>query len=220
MITGLIFDVDGTILDSMPIWDRAGERYLAQFGIEAEPGLNRILFPMSMEEGASYLQRTYKLQRSVQEIVEGINQMIRDFYAWEVQPKEGALELMRELKKQHIKMAAATATDRCVAEPALRRIGMLRELETVVTCSEIGASKNAPDIYEAARTYLGTERESTWVMEDSLNALKTARKAGFRTIGVYDAASRKEQEQIRMEADIYCKDLCDRRTLIQKLQSF
>lgn len=220
MIAGIIFDVDGTLLDSMPIWDHAGERYLRSLGIEAAPDLGNVLFPMSMREGASYMKREYGLSFSITEIIKGVNDTIRSFYACEAKPKEGVLEFLRELKCHHVKMTAATSTDRCVIEPALERTGILRELEGLFTCSEIGVGKEKPDIYEAARQCMGTDVSSTWVAEDALHALRTARSAGFGTIGVYDASSQSQQEEIRLEADIYRMDLRDGSALFQELQAF
>lgn len=220
MIAGIIFDVDGTLLDSMSIWNHAGERYLRSLDIEAAPDLGNVLFPMSMKEGASYMKREYGLPFSITEIIKGVNDTIRSFYAFEAEPKEGVLEFLKELKCHHVKMTAATSTDRCVIEPALERMGILRKLEGIFTCSEIGVGKESPDIYEAARLYMGTDISSTWVVEDALYALKTARSAGFGTIGVYDASSQSQQEEIRLEADIYRRDLRDGNTLFQELQAF
>ena len=80
MNKGAIFDVDGTLLDSMPIWDDASERFLAGLGVKAEPGLSEIMFRMSLDEGAAYLKSTYELALSEQEIKDGILGVIRDFY--------------------------------------------------------------------------------------------------------------------------------------------
>lgn len=220
MITGIIFDVDGTLLDSMSIWNHAGERYLRSLGIEAAPDLGNVLFPMSMKDGASYMKREYGLPFSIPEIIKGVNDTISSFYASEAEPKEGVLEFLRELKCRHVKVTAATSTDRCVIEPALERTGILKELEGLFTCSEIGAGKEKPDIYEAARLCMGTDVSSTWVVEDALHALKTARSAGFGTIGVYDSSSQSRQEEIRLEADIYRVNFHDGSALFQELQVF
>ena len=80
MIEGAIFDVDGTILDSMPMWDNIGRIYLQQKGIEAEPNLNRVMFTMTMPEAADYLKQKYALPRSPEEIITEINGMIQKFY--------------------------------------------------------------------------------------------------------------------------------------------
>ena len=83
MNKGAIFDVDGTLLDSMPIWDDASERFLSGLGVKAEPGLNEIMFRMSLDEGAAYLKSAYGLDLSEQEIKDGILGVIRDFYFYQ-----------------------------------------------------------------------------------------------------------------------------------------
>ena len=90
MIRGAIFDLDGVLLDSMAVWNDLGVRYLRKRGIEPEDGLGQILFSMSMEQGADYLKEQYHLPDTPQKILNGIEQMIQDFYFYEVQPKEGA----------------------------------------------------------------------------------------------------------------------------------
>ena len=102
-IRGAIFDLDGVLLDSMSVWNDLGVRYLKKRGIEPEDGLGQILFSMSMEQGADYLKEQYHLPDTPQEILNGIEQMIQDFYFYEVQPKEGAKELLQFLQKQNVK---------------------------------------------------------------------------------------------------------------------
>ena len=97
MIWGAIFDLDGVLLDSMGIWEDLGARYLRRLHITPEPGLNEVLFPMSMEQGAAYLKAHYPLQQSEAEICGGIAQMLKDYYAQEVPAKPGAAALLELL---------------------------------------------------------------------------------------------------------------------------
>ena len=207
MIKGVIFDIDGVLLDSMGIWDDLGARYLKSIGVEPEEGLNEILFSMSMEQGADYLKDHYHLQNTRQEILEGISQMIEDFYFHEVVPKRGARELLEFLKEKGIMMTAATSSPRNHVERALERNGMLGFIEKIFTNTEVGASKHSPEIYYQAAAYLGTEPDETLVFEDSLYALKTAKNAGFVTVGVYDEKGENDQEGVKNTGDHYIKVL-------------
>ena len=184
-IRGAIFDLDGVLLDSMSVWNDLGVRYLKKRGIEPKDGLGQILFSMSMEQGADYLKEQYHLPDTPQEILNGIEQMIQDFYFYEVQPKEGAKELLQFLQKQNVKMITATSSPREHVTKALQRIGLFDYLEQIYTTGEVGESKHSPLIYQLAAESLGTKPEETLVFEDSLYALKTAKKAGFRAIGGY-----------------------------------
>ncbi len=208
-IHGAIFDLDGVLLDSMAVWNDLGVRYLKKRGIEPEIGLSQILFSMSMEQGADYLKEQYHLTDTAQEILKGIEQMIQNFYFYEVQPKEGAKELLQFLQEQNVKMIAATSSPREHVTKALQRTGLLDYLQQIYTTGEVGVSKHEPLIYQLAAESLGTKPEETLVFEDSLYALKTAKKAGFRAIGVYDADGETDQDGVRQTGEIYLKSLSE-----------
>ena len=203
MIRGVIFDVDGVLLNSMPVWENLGEIYLERLGIEAEKGLGETLFAMSLEEGADYLIENYGLKQTPGEIIAGLNRELQDFYGRKVPLKEGVRGYLEEFRDRKIPMAIATSGDRANAEAALKRLKVLSYFRAVFTCSEIGSSKSHPDIYYAAALQLDTDPSDTWVFEDALHAIRTAKKAGFRTAGVYDRASGRDLAQIRDTADIY-----------------
>ena len=208
-ICGAIFDLDGVLLDSMAVWNDLGVRYLQKRGIQPEEGLSQILFSMSMEQGADYLKAEYQLSDTPQEILSGIEQMLRDFYFYEVQPKEGAKEVLQFLQKQNVKMIAATSSPREHVTKALQRNGLYDYLQQIYTTGEVGVSKHAPLIYQLAIESLGTKPEETLVFEDSLYALKTAKNAGFRAIGVYDADGETDQDGVRQTGELYLKSLTE-----------
>ena len=209
MIRGVIFDVDGVLLNSMPVWENLGEIYLEHLGIEAEKGLGETLFAMSLEEGADYLIENYGLKQTPGEIIAGLNREVQDFYGRKVPLKEGVRGYLQEFRDRKIPMAIATSGDRANAEAALKRLKVLSYFRAVFTCSEIGSSKSHPDIYYAAALQLDTDPSDTWVFEDALHAIRTAKKAGFRTARVYDRASGRDLAQIRDTADIYLPEFKD-----------
>ena len=209
MIRGVIFDVDGVLLNSMPVWENLGEIYLEHLGIEAEKGLGETLFAMSLEEGADYLIENYGLKQTPGEIIAGLNREVQDFYGRKVPLKEGVRGYLQEFRDRKIPMAIATSGDRANAEAALKRLKVISYFRAVFTCSEIGSSKSHPDIYYAAALQLDADPADTWVFEDALHAIRTAKKAGFRTAGVYDRASGRDLAQIRDTADIYLPEFKD-----------
>ena len=105
-------------------------------------------------------------------------------------------------------MCVATATDRPLVEAALKRTGIRGYFEEIFTCSETGCGKDRPYIYETAWTRLGTPRAATWVFEDALYAVKTARAAGFPVVGVFDRYERRTAEAARLSS-IYVQSLTE-----------
>ncbi len=209
MIKGAIFDVDGTLLDSMEIWEDVGIRYLNKIGIEAEPDLGTILFTMSLPEGAAYVKEHYHLPQEPDEIIQGVLGIISNYYE-EIAPlKPGVAEFLKELSKKDIRMTVATSNNKEEVEAAFKRTGLSSYFERIFTCEEVGAGKTKPDIYLEAAKYMGTKPEETIVFEDVLHAVRTAKKAGFLVVGLYDEASKTEQEQIQKEADWYCREISE-----------
>lgn len=209
MVKGVIFDVDGVLLNSMPVWENLGELYLNHLGIEAEKDLGTRLYTMSLEESAEYLIAEYHLDLTPEQVIAGINQEVKDFYAERVPLKEGVRQYLNEFRDRGIPMVIATTGDRKNAEAALKRLNVLRFFQGLFTCSEIGSGKNEPDIYYAAALQMDTDPGQTLVFEDALHAIRTAKKAGFRTVGVYDKANDRDLAQIWNTADIYLPEFKD-----------
>lgn len=202
-IGGVILDIDGTVLDSMPIWQDVGVRYLASQNVEAEPGLAEKVYAMSIPEAAEYVRVRYELKKSTEEIVQGIKDVVRDFYYDEVQLKAGAKEFLQKMAEEKIPVAAATASDEDHLEHAFERLGIRKYFARVFTCAQAGAGKQSPAVYDMAAEYLGKKPEELYVFEDALYAIRTAQKAGYHTVGIYDKESSKEQDVIRQEAEFY-----------------
>ena len=203
MIKAAIFDLDGVLLDSMGIWRDLGARYLRSRDREPEPGLNELLYTMSMEQGAEYLRDHYELTESTEDVMNGLKKMLEDFYYYEVSAKPGTLEMLSLLASSGIRMVLATSSPRLHVEHALKRLGLLHFFERIFTTGEVGVSKHEPKIYLLAAEHLQAKPEETAVLEDTFYALMTAKNAGFYTVGVYDVHSLSSQAEIRAEACEY-----------------
>lgn len=211
--TGAVFDMDGTLLDSMPIWDRVGMEYLAGLGIRARPDLPQRLLTMTMRQAAACFRADYGVALSEQAIIDGINARIESFYRDTAPAKDGVREILEALKQRGVKMCVATATDRPLAEAALRRTGLLAFFDFVLTCTEAGG-KDRPEIFVLAQKKLGAPREQTLVFEDALYAIRTAKRAGFPVAAVFDPSSRADQEEIRKTADFYVASFLDAKEVL------
>ena len=204
MLTGAIFDFDGTLLDSMFIWDTIGEDYLRTLGKEPHEDLKETFMTLTLEEAAEYYREHYKVTLSVTEIVDSINAMVEGIYRTKVTLKPGIMAYLRLLKERGVKMCVATVTDRYLVEDTLERLGILHYFSEIFTCAEVGYGKDKPIIYQKALEHLGTAKEETFVFEDSLFALETAKIDGFPTVGVYDMHESRQEEMKRL-ADCYVR---------------
>ena len=204
-IRGAIFDVDGTLLDSMFIWDTIGEAYLRSIGYQPKENLNETFKNMSLHQAARYYRTEYGVTLSIDEIMNGVNAMLERYYRFEVSLKPGVAELLAQLQASGVKLCIATATDRYLVEAALERCGVLSCFGAIFTCNEVGHGKDEPDIFEEALRFLGTEKAETVVFDDALYAVRTAKEAGFPVAVIYDSHE-KNQEGLRVLADFYIED--------------
>lgn len=205
MIKAAIFDIDGTVLDSMGIWDNMGVSYLESKGYKPEVTLNDRLKTMSLSQAAQCFIDEYGVPSTVEEICDEINEKIDGFYRYEAPLKPGVDVLLRKLKAAGVRLSIATATDDYLVEAALERCGVLDCFESLHTCTHVGCGKSRPLVYRAALERLDSEKSQTAVFEDAYYALQTAKADGFITVGVYDQYE-SNREAMKKLADFYIED--------------
>ena len=199
-----IFDMDGTLLDSMPTWRELGPTFLKEAGISATPEQDRMLHILADCDVIPYLREVCGLPWSQQEIIDQIIQRMETFYSSQVRPKPGLEKFLSILKMEGVWMYVATATHRRLTEKALKTAGIDHYFRGIVTSADAGNHKSeSADIYEMAMRRLQSNKRDTVVFEDALHAIETAKAAGFRVCGVYDDSAREDQEAIRRIADYY-----------------
>ena len=208
-LRGAIFDMDGTILDSMPLWDTLGEEYVRSLGLPVPPGLRQSLAPLSMRKTAEYLMRVCGVPGPAERIIADIDARASDFYRRIAPAKPGASQLLAALRARGTELALATATDRELAEAALQRTGLLPYFSHVLTCSEVGAGKDRPDIFLAALKALNCGKDEALVFEDAPHAVETAKAAGFAVAAVRDESAAGAEGALRALADLYLEELSD-----------
>lgn len=207
MIHGAIFDIDGVLLDSMGFWHDLGSRLLKKNNIAPKPETDNILYSMSMEQGAEYLEKNYFSYKCKEKILDEIKDMLKDFYFYEAAPKNGAEDMLKFFKSQNTDVVCATSSPREHVTRALERVGLAKYISKIYTTSEIGESKHSPKIYLEAASFLNTKPVETLVFEDSLYALKTAAEAKFYTIGVFDKYGNDDIKKIKACCSEFVEDL-------------
>lgn len=201
-MTGIIFDMDGTLLDSMGGWAGVGERYLQKHGLTPKGLFADSLVHVGQRGFAEHVREQYGVTDTVDAVVDEVHLLMGEFYQTVTAPREGLKDYLEALKAQGVRMCVATATARSLAVPTLERLGLLSFFEAVFVCGELHTDKTKPLIYDTARASLGTALEDTWVFEDALYAAKTAKAAGYRLCAVADAHEA-HQEAMSALADVY-----------------
>ncbi|MFQ9515606.1 MAG: HAD family hydrolase [Eubacterium sp.] len=217
MVKGIIFDADGTLLDSMMIWKDAGRLYLESLGYKVKENLEEIMFDMTMAEGAEYMKKNYGLKLMEDEIIHGVNSRVYDFYAEDVEPKTGVKEFLEYVYFKDIPMTIATSTDRLMIEAALKRTGFDKYIKKIFTTTEVGKGKSNPDIFIAAMKEMKSSADETWLFEDAAYSMETAKKIGLHTVGIYDFSSMNHQEEVKGLSDIYIKNWKQYPYVIEKM---
>ncbi len=209
MIKGVIFDIDGTLLDSMPLWNNLGERYLQKLGFTKEEteGLSQRISAIPFVEGIRYIKKAYTLNLAEERIREQLQEMIAKAYCDEVVLKAGVKEYLQFLKERGIPCILATAGDASLAAAALKRLKVWEEFQGLLLCEEFNTSKREAKIYFLAMERLSLSKpEEVLVFEDVLHAIKSAKQAGFQVCGILDEANREDWAMIQEVADFTAKD--------------
>ena len=158
MIKGAIFDVDGTLVDSMDMWNHCGVNYLKSRGITPEPGLSEKLATFPINVTGEYLREHYHIDRSAAEITKDLNDIALDFYMNRAERKPYVTELLDALSEAGVLMITATASDSGVVRRLLRRLGLEKYFSGIYSCEELGWDKMHPECYLKCLTILDTEK--------------------------------------------------------------
>lgn len=193
---GIIFDMDGTLIDSMSMWEKLDIEYLNNIGIIPEPNFHDIMRTLTIPLAAEYVCKNYNTDKTPDEIEKGFKELAGVYYRDIIPLKPGVYELVKHLNKMGYKLSVATANDILMSEACLKRLGIYEDMTTLVNCDMVGATKEKPDVFNLACERMGTLISESVVFEDSLHAMQTAALAGYTVVGVYEETQKDKWNEI------------------------
>lgn len=189
-IKAAIFDMDGTLVDSLGLWDvfweQFGSEYRNDKTFRPSAADDKAVRTIPLKDAMDLIHEHYQLGESGEELLELADRIIIEFYSRDVELKKGVREFLEYCKKKGVKMCVASATAPEHLALVLKHCEMESYFSEVFSCDTLGVGKDVPDVFLLAREHLGAKPEETWVFEDSLVAIETATKLGMPTVGIYD----------------------------------
>lgn len=208
-ICGAIFDMDGTLTDSMHVWNTIGSDFIKSLGKVPKDDLDRRFTSMSVYEAVGFMQVEYDIPGNRDEITDAIDKTVEKRYLEDVPLKEGVYDFLKDLYNKGIPMCLATASDEYLADAALTRLGIRKFFKGILTSRKVGVGKEKPDIFLASAELLGSAPENTAVFEDSVVALRTAKAAGFITAALYDKSFSYAWDEIKEISDVWSEKMTE-----------
>jgi len=198
---GCIFDLDGTLFDSMDIWDDIGPDSLKKRGLIPPPDYAQKVFKMSFAQSAAYTVERFGLPNTPEELMREWDEMAAHAYASEVRLKPGAHEYLLALREHGFKLGVATTLHRRIYRPALERHRLLELFDVLCGADEVATPKSGPEVFLLCAQGLGLKPDQCTVFEDLLMAIKSVKGTGMRVVGIWDNASAVDWEEIKKAAD-------------------
>jgi len=205
-IKAVIFDLDGTLVDSMWMWKQIDIEFLERYGFECPEELQRDVEGMSFTETAQYFKQRFHLKETIEEIKDIWVQMSIDKYRFEVPLKKGVREYLNHIKSRGIKAGIATSNGREMVDAVIGSLDIGNYFGVITTACEVAAGKPAPDIYLKVADTLGADPKDCLVFEDVPAGILAGKAAGMTVCAVDDEFSRHMEEEKRSLADYYIHD--------------
>lgn len=205
-IKAAIFDLDGTLIDSMWVWDQIDIDYLTSRGFQVPNNLKDEINHLSFEQCATYFKKRFNINSSEKDMLKEWNNSAYNYYANIIPLKKGAREILNYLKGKGIKIGLVTSNNYSLINATLEHNKIKDYFETITTTGEVSNGKNKPDVYLLAANKLGVEPQNCIVFEDILEAVRGAKAANMKVVAVYDKAASYQRQTLEETADKYIMD--------------
>ena len=202
-IKAAIFDLDGTLVDSMWVWEQIDIDFLKSKGYTPPKDLNDDITQLTFRQTSEYFKDRFNLSDSIDEITDTWNNMAYDFYSSKVKLKEGVIPFFNKLKSLNIKIGLATSNSLPLLEATLKNNGIYHLFDAITVTDEVKKSKENPDVYLLCANKLNVSPKNCVVFEDIIAAVNGAKLAGMKVIGIYDKASEDQKEILTQTCDRY-----------------
>ncbi len=202
-IKAVIFDLDGTLVDSMWMWKSIDKEYLGRFGLSVPPDLAGAIEGMGFSETARYFKERFQLEDSVEQIKKSWNELAWEKYKNQVPLKDGVEELLAYLRERRISMAIATSNSRELVEMVTRERKVDSYFSAILTSCDVARGKPFPDVYLMAAERIQARPEECLVFEDIVHGIMAGKSAGMKVCAVEDLYSKAQEEKKRELADYY-----------------
>ena len=199
----IIFDLDGTLIDSMPIWQNIAKQYMQKYHLTAPPNLREIVKNQTLPETAAYFKKQFAISKQTDEIVTEIIAMVAQQYRHSVPLKPYAKQYLEKEKQNGSKMCILTASEPSYIFSALKRLDIVKYFSFIATCTEMGLTKNDAEAFSITMERLGGSKENTIIFEDALYAINTAKKENFYVIAVALNTPLQDAPEVQNLADKY-----------------
>ncbi len=199
----IIFDLDGTLIDSMNVWSDIDKEFFKMHDLPFEEDYQKEIGHKGLKEIAAYTKTRYNLKESEDEIISIWLDMAKEAYAYKIPLKEGVKSFLEYLQSKNIKMGIATSNSLELTELVLKHHDIYKYFSKVVTVNELKTNKGSPDIYLHISNSFGLTPSECIVFEDLLVGIKTAKKAGYKVVGVKEKSSLDKEKEIREITDLY-----------------
>lgn len=201
---GAIFDMDGTLLDSMDAWRRAPVQYMKEQGLLASAEDELDLLASSFSQQTAYFQAVCGGAAEERDLLTGSFHVMGQFYRNEVEEKPWAGRFLARLREWGVALCVVSATPESLVRLGLERVGLLEYFTEILSAWDMKTTKRRPDIFLEAQRRMGLRTASRiWVFEDALYSICTAKQVGFRVAAVEDPSALEERKEIRTAADLW-----------------